>query len=88
MSVLFYLPNPCILGIMSFFEMATFLSLAASSCVGIINSKEHVCLMLQFQFVWRWLVRGGAVLPVSLVAVVTTILEKSVFYGYFTASSV
>ena len=31
---------------------------------------------------------GGTVIPVSLIAVVPTVLEKSVFYGYLAAASV
>ena len=44
--------------------------------------------MVQLQFVWRWLLTGGTVIPVSLVAVVPTVLEKSVFYEYLTVASV
>ena len=39
-------------------------------------------------FVCHWLLTGGTVIPVSLIAVVPTVLEKSVFYGYLTAASV
>ena len=42
----------------------------------------RVRLMLQSLFVCRWLLTGGTVIPVSLIAVVSPILEKSVFYGY------
>ena len=44
--------------------------------------------MLQSLFVGRWLLTGGTAIPVSLIAVVPTVLEKSVFYGYLTAASV
>ena len=44
--------------------------------------------MLQLLFVCRRLLTGGTVIPVSLIAVVPTILEKSVFYGYLTVASV
>ena len=44
--------------------------------------------MLQLLFVSRWLLTGGSVIPVSLIAVVPTVQEKSVFYGYVTAASV
>ena len=44
--------------------------------------------MLQSLFVCRWLFTGGTVIPVSLIAVVPTVQEKSVFYGYLTAASV
>ena len=37
--------------------------------------------MLQSLFVCRRLFTGGTVIPVSLIAVVPTVLEKSVFYG-------
>ena len=44
--------------------------------------------MLQSLFVCRWLLTGGTAIPVSLIAVVPTVLEKSVFYGYLAAASV
>ena len=56
------------------------------ACVG--RNKERVCLRVQLLFVCRWLVTGGTVTPVSLIAVVPTVLEKSMFYGYLTAASV
>ena len=50
--------------------------------------QERVCLMLQLLFVCRWLLTGETVIPVSLIAVVPTVLEKSVFYGYLAVASV
>ena len=44
--------------------------------------------MLQSLFVCRLLLTGGTVIPVSLIAVVPTVLEKSVFYGYLAVASV
>ena len=44
--------------------------------------------MVQSLFVCRGLLTGGTVIPVSLVAVVPTVLEKSVFCGYLTPASV
>ena len=44
--------------------------------------------MLQSLFVCRRLLSGGTVIPVSLIAVVPTVLEKSVFYGYLAVASV
>ena len=44
--------------------------------------------MVQSLFVCRWLLTGGTVILVSLIAVVPTVLEKSVFYGYLAAASV
>ena len=44
--------------------------------------------MLQSLFVCRRLLTGGTVIPVSLIAVVPTFLEKSVFYGYLAVASV
>ena len=44
--------------------------------------------MVQSLFVCRGLLTGGTVIPVSFVAVVPTVLEKSVFCGYLTAASV
>ena len=46
--------------------------------------------MLQSLFVYRRLLTGGTVIPVSLIAVATvpTVLEKSVFYGYLAVASV
>ena len=44
--------------------------------------------MLQSLFVCCWLFTGGTVIPVSLIVVVPTVLEKSVFYGYLTGASV
>ena len=41
------------------------------------SCKEHVSLTVQLQFLYRWLL-----IPVSIIAVVPTILEKSVFYEY------
>ena len=44
--------------------------------------------MLQSLLICRWLLTSGTVIPVSLIAVVPTVLEKSIFYGYLTAASV
>ena len=44
--------------------------------------------MLQSLFVCRRLLTGGTIIPVSLIAVVPTVLEKSVFYGYLAVASV
>ena len=44
--------------------------------------------MLQLLFVCRRLLTGGTVIPVSLIVVVPTVLEKSVFYGYLAVASV
>ena len=44
--------------------------------------------MLQSLFVCRRLLTGETVIPVSLIAVVPTVLEKSVFYGYLAVASV
>ena len=44
--------------------------------------------MLQSLFVCRWLLTGVTAIPVSLIAVVPTVLEESVFYGYLAAPSV
>ena len=45
-------------------------------------NKERVSLMVQLQFLCHWLLTGGTAIPVCLIAVVPTILEKSVFYKY------
>ena len=42
------------------------------------RSKECVSLAVQLQFVCRWLLTGGTVIPVSLIAVVPTVLENCV----------
>ena len=39
------------------------------------------------QFLCHWLLTGGTVIPVSLIAVVPTVLEKSVFYEYLSVAS-
>ena len=44
--------------------------------------------MLQSLFVCHWLLTGGTVIPVRLIAVVLTVLGKSVFYGYLIAAFV
>ena len=44
--------------------------------------------MLQSLFVCRRLLTGGTVILVSLIAVVPTVLEKSMFYGYLAVASV
>ena len=44
--------------------------------------------MVQLQFLCRWLLTGGTALPVSLIAVVLTVLEKSMFYEYLCVVSV
>ena len=62
--------------------------MAAVVCLQQFANKERVCLMVQSLFVCRGLLTGGTVIPVSLIAVVPTVLEKSVFYGYLTAASV
>ena len=46
------------------------------------KSKKRVSLSAQLQFLWHWLLTGGTVISVSLIAVVPTVLEKSVFYEY------
>ena len=43
------------------------------------KSKKRVSLSAQLQFLWHWLLTGGTVISVSLIAVVPTVLEKSVF---------
>ena len=48
--------------------------------------EQSACL--SYATVCRWLLTGGTVIPVSLIAVVPTFQEKSVFYGYLTAASV
>ena len=48
-----------------------------------VVSKEHVSLIVQLQFLCRWLL-----ISVSLIAVVPTILEKSVFYEYLSLYTV
>ena len=42
--------------------------------------------MLQSLFACHWLLTGGTAIPVSLIAVVPTVLEK--VYGYLAAASV
>ena len=49
---------------------------------------NNVCLTVQLLFVCGWLLTSGTVIPVSLIDVVPTVLEKFVFYGYLTAASV
>jgi len=44
--------------------------------------------MVQLQFVCCWLLTGGTIIPLHLIAVVPTVLEKSMFYGYLTVTSV
>ena len=44
--------------------------------------------MLQLLFVCHWLLTGGTAIPVRLIAIVPTVLEKSVFYGYLATASV
>ena len=44
--------------------------------------------MLQSLFVCHRLLTGGTVIPVSLIAVVPTVLEKSVFYAYLAVAFV
>ena len=43
--------------------------------------------MVQLQFVCHWLLKGELV-PFSSIAVVPTVLEKSVFYKYLTVAFV
>ena len=43
--------------------------------------------MVQSLFVCCWLLTGGTVIPVSLIVVVPTVLEKSVFYVYLVVAS-
>ena len=79
---IFYVPNPCILG------TRPVLPCKNGSCVRVSRNKERVCFMVNLLFICRWLLTGGIVIPLSLIAVVPTVLEKSVFYGYLTAASV
>ena len=51
-------------------------SLTNGYCCFKLESKEHVSLTVQLQFVCCWLLTGGTVTPVSLIAVVPTVLEK------------
>ena len=51
-------------------------------------SKERVSLTVQLQFLCRWLLTGGTVISVSLIAVLPTVLEKSMFYEYLSVASV
>ena len=44
--------------------------------------------MVQLQFLCHWLLTGGNVIPVSLIAVVPTVLEKFVFCDYLGVASV
>ena len=44
--------------------------------------------MIQLQFLCRWLLTGGTVIPVSLIAVVPIVLEESMFYKYLSVASV
>ena len=48
-----------------------------------VVSKEHVSLIVQLQFLCHWLL-----ISVSLIAVMPTILEKSVFYEYLSLYTV
>ena len=47
-----------------------------------------MCLTLQSLFVCHWLLTDGTVIAVSLIVVVPTVQEKSVFYGNLSAASV
>ena len=59
-----------------------------SCCKLELLDKERVCLVVQSLFVCRWLLTGETVKPVSLIALVPTVHEKSVFYGYLPVASV
>ena len=52
------------------------------------KTKERVIVTVHLQFLCRWLLTGGTVITVSLIAVVPTVLEKSVFYEYLSVASV
>ena len=60
---------------MSYVKMAIVVSLSVS-------------VTAQLQFLCRWLLTGGTALPVSLIAVLPSVLEKSMFYQYFNVASV
>ena len=64
-----YVPNPCILGTR---PVLPWLLLWAE----VVRSKERVSLMVQLQFVCRWLLRGGTLIPVILIAVVPTVFGE------------
>ena len=50
------------------------------------SSLKRVSLSVQLQFLWHWLLTGGTVISVSLIAVMPTVLEKSVFYEYLSVA--
>ena len=60
-------------------KMAPVVSLEQRACLSYATVAICVC---------RWLLTDGAVIPVSLIAVVPTVQGKSVFYGYLSAASV
>ena len=75
--ILFYVPNPCILGTRPVPPCKN------GSCCMLELVGQRACL--SYATVCHWLL---TVIPVSLITVVPTILEKSVFYRYLTAAPV
>ena len=75
--------NRCILGTRPVLPCTN-----GSCCKLEFVGTKSVFLMLLSLFVCRRLLTGGTVIPVSLIAVVPTVLEKSVFYGYPAVASV
>ena len=72
-NYVFYVPNLCILG-----------TRPVLTCV---VSLSWYGLAIQVEFVCPWLLTGGTAIPVILIAVVPTVLEKSVFYEYLNVAS-
>ena len=46
----------------------------------LVRAKSVLVLRYSCNSLWRWLLTGGTVIPVSLIGVGPTVLEKSVFY--------
>ena len=53
----------------------------------LVGTKSVFILCYSRYLSFHCLLTGGTVIPVSLIAVVPTFLEKSVFYGYLTPPS-
>ena len=78
----FYVPNPCILG------TRPVLPCTNASCCKLVGTKSVFDLCYSRYLSVVGCSSGGTFIPVSLIAVVPTVLEKSAFYGYLAVASV
>ena len=81
----FYIPNPCMV------VTRAVMPCKNGYCCKLELARAKSMLVLckvQLQLICHSLLTGGTVVPVRLIAVVPTVLEKSVFYKYLSVACV